>query len=102
FTFFVNRFLLYINSNANTVFMRSIFLYGLMALLFISCIEPPVKHKENHYPISKHNIKTYCLKLEKYFPDYSCKEYFKKSFEIKEGDESIKIELNKEKLTLIY
>lgn len=82
--------------------MRGKIFYGLLILLFFSCIEPPVKHKENSYTISKNNIKTYCLKLEKYFPDYSCKEYFKKSFEIKEGDESIQIELNKKKLHLIY
>lgn len=82
--------------------MRSTILYGLLFLLFVGCIEPPVKQKENSYSISKRNIKSYCHKLEKHFPDYSCKEYFKKSFKVKDGDESIEIELNKEKLILIY
>jgi len=82
--------------------MRNTVFYGVLILLFVSCIEPPVKHREINYVISKNNIKTYCLELENQFPDYSCKKYFNKSFEIKEGDESIKIELNKEKLSLIY
>lgn len=78
------------------------FFYFLLPFLLLSCLEAPVQYKEVKFPISKKNIKTYCTVLESSLTEYSCRKNYKKTFEWLEGEEVIKIELNRKNLILSY
>lgn|SRR5699024_4782509 len=73
-----------------------------LIFLLMSCLNSPVQYKEKSFSVSEQNIKTYCQKLEDFFPNYNCVKYFNKTFELTENEEIIQIELNKQKLNLIY
>ncbi len=78
-----------------------IFSFSLIFLL-TSCLNAPVHYKEKSFPISGNNVKEYCKKLEETFSSYNCVKYFESNFKITEKDETIKIQLNKTYLNLVY
>ncbi len=70
-------------------------------MAFTAC-QPPILYRENNFPVSKENITAMCNTIKQEISGYSCVDYFEKTFLIKDSLETLKINLNKQRLKLIY
>ncbi len=69
--------------------------------LAIACTKPTL-YREDNISVSKANIHLICHTLKSQFHNYSCVAYFDKTYKVQDSVETIKIQLQQERLHLIY
>lgn len=79
-----------------------IFLIIVVVPLMLACLEKPVLYRENNIVVSKNNIAAVCTILKNKFADYSCVDFYKKTYKTTKEKEVIKVELLKTQLELYY